>query len=177
MDSALVMVVLDTLPQVAGGKKEPVPAGLQRHALTTLSSTSLAFLYQAIKHRAPEQARATGVRDRAWCNRKFTSAVIMAHRPNQSLAPPMTRGIHLKQITNTDLGLLGLPDDLMGAEVAFVDHRQLAEERDPSLARIIQEVIATLEETLDLLDRALAFDQVPTSSRVPSQNPGARPRV
>ncbi len=87
----------------------------------------------------------------------------------------MSRGIHLKQLTNTDLGLLGLPDDLLEAEPPSAGPRQLAAEGDPTLARIIQEVLVTLEDALVLLDQALAFGQGPTPIRAPAQDRNARP--
>jgi len=96
----------------------------------------------------------------------------------------MTRGIHLKQLTATDLGLLGLPEDLLEAEAASADAHQLASEGDPTLARITQEVRATLEETLALLDQALALGQdlvpIPCSpssgrSRIETPGPGLEP--
>jgi hypothetical protein len=88
----------------------------------------------------------------------------------------MTRGIHLKQITNTDLGLLGLPEALLPTEVASAGSRPLAGEMDPALARIIQEVLATLEEAQALLDQALALGQEPTPIRAPSQDRSAQTR-
>jgi hypothetical protein len=80
----------------------------------------------------------------------------------------MTRGIHLKHLTATDLGLLGLPEDLLG-EGAPKATRQIespaepapetASESDPVLSHLTQEVRVTLEETLILLDQALAVGQ------------------
>jgi hypothetical protein len=69
----------------------------------------------------------------------------------------MTRGIHLKQLTGTNLSLLGLPEDLLDAQAPSADPRHLAAEGDPALARITQEIRATLEDTLALLDQALAL--------------------
>jgi hypothetical protein len=104
----------------------------------------------------------------------------------------MTRGIHLKQLTATDLGLLGLPEALLGegqtedpipietgaerpaapaAELALeLDlgsvpdlagdlPTELASAADPFLSLLTQEVRLTLEETLVLLDQALAVSQ------------------
>lgn len=110
-----------------------------------------------------------------WCIRKSTAAVIMAQRPPQSLALVMSRGIHLKQLTNTDLGLLGLPDDLLEAEDPSAGPRQLSAERDPALATIIREVLVTLQDALVLLDQALAFGQGPTPIRAPALDRNARP--
>jgi hypothetical protein len=87
----------------------------------------------------------------------------------------MTRGIHLKHLTATDLSLLGLPEDLLEAEAASADPHQLATEGDPILARIAQEVRATLEDTLVLLDQALALGQGPTSIRAPAQGRNTQP--
>jgi hypothetical protein len=67
----------------------------------------------------------------------------------------MTRGIHLKHLKASDLGLLGLPEDLLRADSAAV----LAAETDPALSRITREVRETLEEALALLDQALAIGQ------------------
>jgi hypothetical protein len=76
----------------------------------------------------------------------------------------MTRGIHLKHLTATDLGLLGLPEEAIaegipqdagqGARAA-----ELAGEVDPVLSRLTREVRVTLEETLLLLDQALGLGQ------------------
>lgn len=87
----------------------------------------------------------------------------------------MTRGIHLKRLTATDLSLLGLPEDLLEADAASADPRQLATEGDPALARITREVRATLEDTLALLDQALALGQGPTPTRAPAQDRNVHP--
>jgi len=74
----------------------------------------------------------------------------------------MTRGIHLKHLTATDLGLLGLPEDLLPGGVPKAQREAgdwLASDADPVLSRLTQEVRLTLEETLDLLDQALALGQ------------------
>jgi hypothetical protein len=99
----------------------------------------------------------------------------------------MTRGIHLKQLTATDLGLLGLPEALLGegqtedpipietgaerpaAPVVEPDLEclpglagglaDLESGTDPFLSLLTQEVRLTLEETLVLLDQALAVSQ------------------
>lgn len=76
----------------------------------------------------------------------------------------MTRGIHLKHLTATDLGLLGLPEGLLAERVspdgARIDPAtELACETDPVLARLTQEVRLTLEEALVLLEQALAVGQ------------------
>jgi hypothetical protein len=73
----------------------------------------------------------------------------------------MTRGIHLKQLTATNLSLLGLPEALLEAQAPPADPRPLDAEGDPALARITQEVRATLEDTLALLDQALALGPDP----------------
>jgi hypothetical protein len=76
----------------------------------------------------------------------------------------MTRGIHLKHLTATDLGLLGLPEELLGeggedAAAPTGAVQELAGEADPVLSRLTQEVRRTLEEALALLDQALAAGQ------------------
>lgn len=76
----------------------------------------------------------------------------------------MTRGIHLKHLTVTDLGLLGLSEDLLGegmptAEPTAEVVRGLAGEADPVMSRLTEEVRRTLEETLALLEQALAVGQ------------------
>jgi hypothetical protein len=74
----------------------------------------------------------------------------------------MTRGIHLKHLTATDLGLLGLQDDLLqgGATDAVAEPvAALADEADPVLASLTKEVRETLEEALFLLDQALELGQ------------------
>lgn len=69
----------------------------------------------------------------------------------------MTRGIQLKQLTGTNLSLLGLPEELLAAQAPPADPNPLAAEDDPALTRITREVRATLEDTLALLDQALAL--------------------
>jgi len=76
----------------------------------------------------------------------------------------MTRGIHLKHLTATDLGLLGLSEELLRepgspAGVAGGGGSELAEQADPVLSRLTEEVRRTLEEALILLDQALAVGQ------------------
>jgi hypothetical protein len=76
----------------------------------------------------------------------------------------MTRGIHLKHLTATDLGLLGLPEDVLTEgihhdEVQAESAPELASEVDPVLSRLTREVRVTLEETLMLLDQALGLGQ------------------
>jgi hypothetical protein len=76
----------------------------------------------------------------------------------------MTRGIHLKHLTATDLGLLGLPEDVLTEGIPQSEGQaepapELASEVDPVLSRLTREVRATLEETLMLLDQALGQGQ------------------
>jgi hypothetical protein len=77
----------------------------------------------------------------------------------------MTRGIHLKHLTATDLGLLGLPDDLLqggatdAAAVSADSAPALAGEVDPVLTSLTREVREALEEALFLLDQALELGQ------------------
>jgi hypothetical protein len=87
----------------------------------------------------------------------------------------MTRGIHLKHLTATDLGLLGLPQELLESEGASADHQELAAEGDPALARITQEVRVTLEDALALLDEALALGSGPVSALAPALGLTSRP--
>jgi hypothetical protein len=88
----------------------------------------------------------------------------------------MTRGIHLKQLTATNLSLLGLPEELLAAQAQPADPRPLAAEGDPALARITREVRATLEDTLALLDQALALGRHPphTQGAGPGSNDPTR---
>jgi hypothetical protein len=88
----------------------------------------------------------------------------------------MTRGIHLKQLTATNLSLLGLPEELLAAQAPPADPRPLVAEGDPALARITREVRATLEDTLALLDQALALGRHPphTQGAGPGTNDQAR---
>ena len=76
----------------------------------------------------------------------------------------MTRGIHLKHLTAADMGLLGLPEDVLTDGVPQGAVRaepvpELASEVDPVLSRLTREVRVTLEETLLLLDQALGLGQ------------------
>jgi hypothetical protein len=76
----------------------------------------------------------------------------------------MTRGIHLKHLTVADLGLLGLPEDLLAEGTSTAEPRaevvhELAGEADPVMSRLTEEVRRTLEETLALLEQALAVGQ------------------
>jgi hypothetical protein len=84
----------------------------------------------------------------------------------------MTRGIHLKHLTATNLRLLGLSDELLGTGKSQIEVKgehsqdpdvdvsmQGAWERDPVLRGIALDVRITLEETLILLDQALAVGQ------------------
>ncbi len=76
----------------------------------------------------------------------------------------MTRGIHLKHLTATDLGLLGLSEELLvegelNAQSPAEDVHELAGEADPVLSRLTEEVRLTLEEALVLLDQALSVGQ------------------
>lgn len=72
----------------------------------------------------------------------------------------MTRGIHLKQLTTTDLDALGLRDAQRaqspdGTEAQIAPAAALAD-ADPALSRVVCEVREGLEGTLRLLDQALA---------------------
>jgi hypothetical protein len=70
----------------------------------------------------------------------------------------MTRGIHLKHLTSTDLGLLGLPEGTLPEDQAGSQPTQAPRlaEVDPALARIVTEVREELQVTLGLLRDALA---------------------
>jgi hypothetical protein len=72
----------------------------------------------------------------------------------------MTRGIHLKRLTTTDLGALGLRDAPHGAGgvdvQADVDPAPALADADPALSRVVCEVREGLEGALRLLDQALA---------------------
>jgi hypothetical protein len=72
----------------------------------------------------------------------------------------MTRGIHLKRLTTTDLDALGLRDALPGADradtQADVEPAPALADADPALSRAVCEVREGLEGTLRLLDQALA---------------------
>jgi hypothetical protein len=87
----------------------------------------------------------------------------------------MTRGIHLKQLTATNLSLLGLPEELLAAQAQPADPHPLAAEGDPALARITREVRATLEDTLALLDQALALGRHPPHTQ--GAGPGSDDRA
>ncbi len=87
----------------------------------------------------------------------------------------MTRGIHLKHLTATDLSLLGLPQELLEADGVSADPDQLATEGDPTLVRITQEVRAALEDTLVLLDQALTLGQGPAPIHAQTQGRNAQP--
>jgi hypothetical protein len=68
----------------------------------------------------------------------------------------MTRGIQLKELTNTDLGHLGLaPDTLQGG----LDLAGEADAADPDTMAITREVRETLEAVFDILSDALPTDQ------------------
>lgn len=76
----------------------------------------------------------------------------------------MTRGIHLKHLTVADLGLLGLSEDLLAEGTSTAEPRaevvqELAGDADPVMSRLTEEVRRTLEETLALLEQALAVGQ------------------
>jgi hypothetical protein len=63
----------------------------------------------------------------------------------------MTRGIHLKQLSDTDLTALGLEERRL-SEAAPT----MLDETDPALSRLVGEVREGLEGTLELLEQALA---------------------
>jgi hypothetical protein len=80
----------------------------------------------------------------------------------------MTRGIQLKQLSEMDLGHLGLPVDLLGgsdrafdvnaldaALSALADLEPVSQEGLPDPMAIAREVRVCLEETLELLTEAL----------------------
>ena len=80
----------------------------------------------------------------------------------------MTRGIHLKHLTAADLGLLGLPEELLGEGHEPLEAVSLADAdgeaecptgQDALLLGITRDVRVTLEEALTLLDQALAIGQ------------------
>lgn len=76
----------------------------------------------------------------------------------------MTRGIHLKRLTNTHLEALGLKDEQCGQDAgepaAGARSPTLLEEVDPVLSRIVGEVRVGLEGTLQVLNQALAIDLI-----------------
>jgi hypothetical protein len=80
----------------------------------------------------------------------------------------MTRGIQLKQLSEMDLGHLGLPVDLLGgsdrpfdvnaldaALSALAELEPMGQDRVPDPVAIAREVRICLEETLELLTEAL----------------------
>ena len=69
----------------------------------------------------------------------------------------MTRGIHLKHLTSTDLGLLGLPESALPADQPNAKSPQVPTlaEVDPALARIVTDVREELQATLAVLQDAL----------------------
>lgn len=67
----------------------------------------------------------------------------------------MTRGIHLKQLRNADLTVLGVSEGRVPEEGEAPGQVSLAE-ADPVMARLIGEARAGLEEVLALLNAALA---------------------
>jgi hypothetical protein len=73
----------------------------------------------------------------------------------------MTRGIHLKHLTSTDLGLLGLPESALPTDqpTAKSPHAPTLAEVDPALAKIVTEVREDLQVTLTVLRDALAGRQ------------------
>jgi len=75
----------------------------------------------------------------------------------------MTRGIQLKTLTNADLGNLGLPSALLMMDEAIpqslldeTDGRLSTLPDDPESVTLIRAVRGELEQTLSLLDHALA---------------------
>jgi hypothetical protein len=62
----------------------------------------------------------------------------------------MTRGIHLKELSTTDLSALGLE-----RREASVPTTSVLAETDPALSKLVGEVRHGLETTLALLDEAL----------------------
>jgi hypothetical protein len=82
----------------------------------------------------------------------------------------MTRGIHLKHLTGTDLGLLGLQKGLVpgdGRETAPPGPHSLLREADPALAKVIDELRDGLQGTLELLEQALG---PPKNAEAPEAN-------
>jgi hypothetical protein len=68
----------------------------------------------------------------------------------------MTRGIQLKELTETDLGYLGLaPDTLQGG----LDLASIADTPSSDTIAITREVRETLEAVFDLLTSALPADR------------------
>jgi hypothetical protein len=64
----------------------------------------------------------------------------------------MTRGIHLKELSNTDLSALGVEGQDLPEPLTKV-----LTEPDPALSKLVGEVRQGLEGTLELLEQALAF--------------------
>ena len=86
----------------------------------------------------------------------------------------MTRGIHLKQITDTDLELLGLEErSPEGHPLPRAERKGLLAEVDPVLFRVLGDVRRGLEGTLQLLEEALAPAKPSPSG---SERPGKRGR-
>ncbi len=86
----------------------------------------------------------------------------------------MTRGIHLKHLTGTDLGLLGLPEDSLTAPLsepfdAMSNAQSPGPDWVPDLRAITREVCAGLEETLHLLSGPtdVANSRTPTATPKP----------
>jgi hypothetical protein len=68
----------------------------------------------------------------------------------------MTRGIHLKRLTDTDLHALGLAEGEDAPQAGASPEAALLTEADPVLARLVDEVLEGLQGTLCLLEDALA---------------------
>lgn len=66
----------------------------------------------------------------------------------------MTRGIHLKQLRNADLIVLGVTEGRVPEEGETPGQVRLSE-ADPVMAQLIREARAGLEEVLALLNAAL----------------------
>jgi hypothetical protein len=78
----------------------------------------------------------------------------------------MSRGIHLKQLTNTDLDILGLPNEARSHGAQSLPGRpSLLAEADPALLRLVGEVRAELESTLQLLEEALGARDAEASAK------------
>ena len=73
----------------------------------------------------------------------------------------MTRGIHLKRLTTTNLEALGLKDahcaQDTGAPAPLLTSATPLAEVDPVLSQLVSEVCEGLEGTLRLLEQALAI--------------------
>jgi hypothetical protein len=86
----------------------------------------------------------------------------------------MTRGIHLKQITDSDLELLGLEErSPEGNPLPRAERKGLLAEVDPVLFRVVGDVRRGLEGTLQLLEEALAPANPSPSG---AERPGERGR-